>query len=68
MKNILSYSLGTIFKGKEIKDWISYHTSNKTSKSKVARKLEKYSDIDDDDWYCLGKDEHGYIVMRYKPF
>lgn len=74
MKNILSYPLGTLFTGKEIKEWITYHTNNKTSKSRIAKKMIDYLTIDDNYLYCL---THGdtcssrakdFLVMRYKPF
>lgn len=55
MKNILSYKLGTIFSGKEIKEWIKYHTENQTSKTDVAKKMVKYLDIADDEKYFLYK-------------
>ena len=74
MKNILSYPLGTVFRGKEIKKWILYHTNNNTSKSRIAKKMVDYLTIDDDDWYCLVHGDtcssraNDFLVMRYKPF
>ena len=74
MKNILSYKLGTVFKGREIKDWILYHTNNETSKSKIAKRMTEYLTIDNDEWYYLWKDPNAgsrandYLVARYDPF
>jgi hypothetical protein len=52
MKNILSYQLGTIFTGKEIKDWIIYHTQKETSShAKEAWELAKYLNIRDNKLY-----------------
>lgn len=55
MKNILSYKPGTKFKGKQIKDWIKYHTENQTSHSLVARNMVKYLNIKDDKDYTISK-------------
>lgn len=42
MRNILSYQPLTRFKGKEIKDWIAFHTQNQTSLTKEASKMTRY--------------------------
>lgn len=53
MRNILSFKPGTKIKGKEIKDWIRYHTENQTSHSVEAKKMTKYLNIDDDKFYVI---------------
>ena len=58
MKNILSYKLGTIFTGKEIKDWIKYHTERNTSKTRVAKRMTKFLNLDDNEKYYLYKDTY----------
>ena len=55
MKNILSYKLGTIFSGREIKEWIKYHIENQTSKTNIAKRMMKYLNIADNEKYYLSK-------------
>lgn len=57
-KNILSYKLGTVFTGKEIKEWIQFHLDNRTYRSSVARDMKKYLNIPDEGKYVLHKDEY----------
>lgn len=71
--NILSYKPGTIFTGKEIKDWINWHLEHENSHKKVAKKLKKYLNIEDDLHYFLSKGDYRssasygqYIVVRYQ--
>ena len=54
MKNILSYQ-DAKFSGKEIKDWIKYHTENQTSHTHIAKDMRKYLNIDDNTMYKLVK-------------
>lgn len=54
MKNILSYKRQT-FSGLEIKEWIEYHSTHITSKSKIAMKMRKYLNIKDDGQYYIYK-------------
>lgn len=55
MKNILSYAKGTKIKGKEIKEWIKFHTENQTEYTKEARKMIDYLNISDDADYRISK-------------
>ena len=72
-RNILSCIRGTVFTGKEIKDWINWHVNNESSKSHIARQLAKYDNIDDDALYTIGKGDYRssnsynkFIIMRYR--
>ena len=58
MRNILSFKPGTKIKGKEIKDWIRYHTENQTSHSSEAKKMTKYLNIDDDKYYKIYRGDY----------
>lgn len=42
IRNIISYKLGTPFAGKEILQWLHFHTSNQTSLSKEALRLNHH--------------------------
>lgn len=55
MKNILSLKLGTKVKGKEIKEWIIFHTKNQTEYSKESNKMINYLNL---------SDELDYIIAR----
>ena len=71
MENILSYSSGTRFKGKEIKEWIKYHTENQTEYTKEAKKMIGYLNISDDVEYCVSKggyqaNERKFCVFKSK--
>lgn len=51
--------MGTNFSGKEIKEWIRYHTENDTSHSKVANKLIGYLEtLSDDEVYMFYKNTY----------
>ena len=53
MKNILSFAPRTKIKGKDIKEWVRYHTENETSHSAEARGMIKYLNIDDEKFYII---------------
>ena len=40
-KNLFSYPDGTMFSGKEILDFIDYHTTHTTGKTKIAMYMKK---------------------------
>lgn len=40
-KNLFSYPDGTIFTGQEILDFIHYHTSHPTGKTKIAKYMQR---------------------------
>lgn len=70
VRNILSCTRGTLFTGKEIKEWIDYHTNNETSKTKIANSLSKYTNINDTDLYAVRKDPYSessnqFILVKY---
>ena len=52
-RNILSYTDGQIFTGREIKEWIIYHIEHKTSKTIIATYMTKYLNISDDEFYKI---------------
>lgn len=58
MKNILSYGCYKKFKGKDIKEWISYHVTNKTSYTKIALKMGKYLNIADEEYYFIKRGDY----------
>ena len=69
MRNILSYSPYTRFKGKEIKEWIKFHTENQTEYTDDACKMIDYLNISDDVEYkiCSGiyqASARKYCVIR----
>lgn len=71
MKNILSYASGTKIKGKEIKEWIIFHTENQTEYTKEAKKMVDYLNIFDDAEYKIGKgiyqaSERKFCVFKCK--
>ena len=51
MKNILSYKSGTLFSGKEIKEWIRYQIENETSHYKEAVDMQRYDVLDEARYY-----------------
>lgn len=57
-KNILSYVNDHAFTGKEIKEWIVYNSTHKTSKSQIANHMKKYLNIIDDEYYIIVKNEY----------
>ena len=70
VRNILSCTRGTLFTGKEIKEWIDYHTNNETSKTKIANSLSKYTNINDTHLYAVRKDPYSkssnqFILVKY---
>ena len=54
-KNILRYPVGTVLSGKEIKGWITYHTTNNTSHTKQARQMVRFLNINDSERYIITK-------------
>ena len=71
MNNILSYIPATKIKGKEIKEWIKYHTENQTEYTKEARKMIDYLNISDDMEYRISKgiyqaSERKFCVVKCK--
>ena len=72
MRNILSFN--SPLRGKEIKDWIRYHTENQTEYSRIAKKMHRFSNISDNDMYDVysssegtsaGKAGRNPIVVRH---
>ena len=63
MKNILSCR-HELFTGKEIKEWIVYHTEHNTSKSRLAKYMLKYMNIENDTLYEVlpGKERCGLVI------
>ena len=49
MKNILSYQQP--LSGKEIKDWIAFHTANETEYSAIAAQMQRFGNIADEATY-----------------
>lgn len=70
MKNILSYNNGR-FLGKEIKDWIDYHTKNQTEYTRIAQSMVRYIDtLNDARVYKIELSPSGTACgerKRYKP-
>lgn len=69
MRNILGYGPYTRFKGKEIKEWIKFHTENQTEYTNEARQMIDYLNISDDVEYkiCRGNyqaSERKFCVFR----
>ena len=70
-RNILSCKPGTRFYGKEIKEWIKWHIDHETSKQKIAKQMERFLNIEDDQLYYLTKGNYSssssmnkYLVVR----
>ena len=61
MKNILSYQQP--LPGKEIKDWIAFHTANETEYSAIASQMQRFGNLADEAAYKVilhpGKTVHG---------
>lgn len=53
MKNILSYQAGTIFSGREIKQWAFHHYLNHTSHERNAKRILNKFIIKDDRYYTI---------------
>lgn len=74
MKNILSYQPGTVFTGKEIKDWIDFHISRQTSHTKQALHMQQeYWKIKDTREYLVftcrvTQDYHDSIYGKKHPY
>lgn len=58
MKNILSYSPYTRFKGKEIKEWIKFHIENQTEYTEEAKKMIDYLNISDSVEYYVRRGDY----------
>lgn len=67
MKNILSYPVGTVFLGAEIKEWISYHLEHETSHTKEAKHMKKYLSVADDEEYVFTKGTYMSSTSWNKP-
>lgn len=70
MKNILSYKSGTLFYGKEIKEWIRYQIENETSHYKEAVDMQR-CDVLDEAWYYIDKGNYQasarhFLITREK--
>ena len=73
-KNILSYAAHTVFKGSEIKAWIQFYLDHDHgSKSRAARKMREYLNVEDNEDYVLQKNNRsssgGYevhLVPQYR--
>lgn len=49
MKNLLTYKIGSVFTGKEIKEWIQFQLDNDTAYKKYAQEMTNYSSLLEDD-------------------
>ena len=54
-KNIISYKCGTVFVGREIKEWINYHIHHDTSHTRQARQLVRFLTVNDNEQYVMTK-------------
>ena len=68
VKNILSYASGTRFKGREIKEWIKFHTENQTEYTKEAKKMINYLNISDDEEYNIYKGHYQASERKFCVF
>lgn len=59
MKNILSYTSNTPLSGKEIKEWIKFHTENKTEYTKIAKTMSRYNNLIDETMYVISTSPSG---------
>lgn len=70
MKNILSYKSGTLFSGKEIKEWIRYQIENETSHYKEAVDMQRYDVLDEARYYIdkgnYQASERHFLITREK--
>ena len=68
MKNILSYQQPLL--GKEIKEWVSFHTANETEYTSIAAQMKRFNNIADEKLYRIDmyprKSWHGK-EHKYKP-
>ena len=51
MKNILSFKQP--LSGKEIKEWVSFHTANQTEYTQIAKYLIRFDNIADEELYRI---------------
>lgn len=58
MRNLLSYGVGAIFTGKEIKTWIKANLSPDSSHFKVAKTLTPFLNLKDNTNYILAKENY----------
>lgn len=58
MRNILSCIPGTRFRGKEIKEWIKFHTENQTEYTREAKRMINYLNVSDDAEYYICKGDY----------
>lgn len=58
MKNILSYELGSLFTGKEIKEWILTNLNPNSSHFSVAKTLKPFLNLKDEKKYILAKENY----------
>ncbi len=68
MQNILSFQRPLL--GKEIKEWVSFHTANETEYTSIATRLKRYDNLADEGLYRISmhprKSWHGK-EHKYKP-
>ena len=57
MKNILSYT--SPLSGKEIKEWIKFHSENKTEYTSIADRMIRYKNLIDDKKYLIIHNPNG---------
>lgn len=67
MKNILSYPVGTLFRGREIKEWIDYHMNHETSHTREAKHLQRYLSCQDDEIYVFKRGTYNSSASYNKP-
>ena len=65
MRNLLSYSQYARFKGREIKEWIRFHTENQTEYTKEAKKMIDYLNISDDAEYRIVRGNYQASERQY---
>lgn len=66
--NILSYGTRIPFQGRTIKEWIVWHIAhNCGQKTKMAKSMKKYLNIDDNSLYCLLKNNY-HSAKNYKEY
>jgi hypothetical protein len=66
MINILSYQQP--IKGKIIKEWIAFHTTNKTEYSRIAAKMLRYMNVKDDRLYRINLRPSTSACGEYKRY
>ena len=68
VRNILSYSPYTKFKGKEIKEWIKFHIENQTEYTKEAKRMVGCLNISDDVDYAIHKGDYEASERKFCVF